>query len=111
MTAIVQVVAAPDATSPGSDREVKALAEAEGLKLVAITLRRGIELPDHVAPGPITIQVMTGRVTLVAGGEVHDLAPGQVAMVPAGVHHALRPIGEEPVLVLLNRCSAPGSTS
>jgi quercetin dioxygenase-like cupin family protein len=110
MTTIVQIVTTPDPMSPGPDREVKALAETEGLKLVAITLRRGTELPDHVAPGPITIQVTAGRVTLLAGGEVHDLAPGQVAMVAAGVHHTLRPIGDEPALVLLNRCSTRGGT-
>jgi quercetin dioxygenase-like cupin family protein len=110
MTTRVQIVTAPDPTSPGPDREAKALGETEGLKLVVITLRRGTELGDHVAPGPVTIQVAVGRATLLADGEVVDLAPGQVALLAAGVHHSLRPIGDDPVLVLLNRCSARGGT-
>ncbi|MEQ1568285.1 MAG: cupin domain-containing protein [Myxococcota bacterium] len=111
MTLKVQIVTSPDPASAGPDREAKALAEVDGLKLVAITLRRGTELADHVAPGPISVQVAAGRATLLAGGETYELGPGEVALLAAGVHHAVRPIGTAPVVVLLNRCSTPGGVS
>lgn len=111
MTQPMQLVSWPDPTLDGPNREVRSLAEADGLKLVSITLRHGTELPNHVAPGPITIQVVSGRVALLAAEEVHELAPGQVALLPAGMYHTLRPMGDATVTVILNRCSSPGVTS
>ena len=93
----------------GPARETRVLAEMEGLKLVAITLRPGGELPDHVAPGPITVQVVVGRVAITVAGETQELAPGRIAVLAAGVHHALRQLGDDPTLILLSRCPAPAS--
>ncbi len=109
MNNILQLIDVPAPPVDGPARETRVLAEMEGLKLVAITLRPGGELPDHVAPGPITVQVVVGRVAITVAGETQELAPGRIAVVAAGVHHALRQVGDDPALVLLSRCPAPAS--
>lgn len=48
MTPRAQLVSWPDPAQDGPNREVRPLAEADGLKVIAITLRDGTERPTQV---------------------------------------------------------------
>lgn len=56
------------------------------LKQTLMALCGGSELAEHPAPGPTTIQVLKGDVTLTAGDISHDLSAGQWAVVPQRNH-------------------------
>ena len=50
-------------------------------------LRSGSTLPEHDAPPAATLQVLKGRVVLVAGPVSWELRAGQVLPIPAARHH------------------------
>ena len=49
----------PDDT--GAGRRAETLIKVDGLRVVLVTMRAGISLHEHVAPGPITIHALRGR--------------------------------------------------
>ena len=59
------------------------------LRVVLVTLAPGAELAEHLAPGPITIQSLAGRLVFRAGGAQHDIGPGQLLAAPEGVRHGV----------------------
>jgi quercetin dioxygenase-like cupin family protein len=68
------------------------------LKQTLLALATGATLADHVAPGPATLQVLTGRLTLTVAGDEVPLATGALVAVPRERHglHA----GEDAVALL-----------
>lgn len=56
--------------------------------LVVVGLRWG--LAEHQAPGPITVQVVEGRVRFSTADKAHDLGPGQPLAAGPG-HGAVSP--------------------
>ena len=63
-----------------------------------LALLAGAELAEHEAPGAASLQVLRGRARLVAGEEVVELGPHQMAPIPPRRHslHA-----DEDTVVLL----------
>jgi quercetin dioxygenase-like cupin family protein len=68
------------------------------LRQTMIALRAGSNLDEHENPGEATIQVLQGRVTLVAGGERWNGSPGDLLFVP-GSRHALEAVEDSVVLL------------
>jgi quercetin dioxygenase-like cupin family protein len=58
--------------------------------VVLVTLRTGAALHDHAAPGPITIQTLSGRMAVTYHDQERELGPGQLLALEAGVRHAVR---------------------
>ena len=56
------------------------------LQQTLIALIQGQDLKEHENPGEATIQVITGRVELVAGDESVQLGPAQHAVIPQQRH-------------------------
>ncbi|WP_144933044.1 cupin domain-containing protein [Kocuria marina] len=56
------------------------------LQQTMIALAEGQDLKEHENPGEATIQVITGRVELVAGDESVQLGPAQHAVIPQQRH-------------------------
>lgn len=54
--------------------------------IVVVALAAEGELPDHVAPGPAVLQVLTGTVTFVAGDQQWVLNQGDVFPIPDARH-------------------------
>jgi quercetin dioxygenase-like cupin family protein len=73
----------------GQSRAGVALAKESGLNIVLTRLKRGTQLSEHAARGPVSIQVLEGRVRLAAGGRSDELSSGQLAVVDAEVPHSL----------------------
>ena len=68
------------------------------LRQTLIALRAGASLADHANPGEATIQVMQGRVTLRFGEVSWNGSPGDLLIVPDGVH-ALDAVEDSVVLL------------
>ena len=73
-----------------SGRRSETLLKTPSLRVVLITMRAGTELHEHTAPGPITVQPLQGRFTLVADGEEQEIVPGTVVALQERTRHAVR---------------------
>ena len=71
----------------------------DGLRQTVIALREDAELAEHESPGPASLQVLRGRVRLVAGDEVTALGAHHVAPIP-NRRHSLH--ADEDAVVLLS---------
>jgi quercetin dioxygenase-like cupin family protein len=58
-----------------------------GLKQAILALVAGNRLQDHQAPGPATIQVLHGEVTLGTNRDEVHLVAGQWAIIPDELHN------------------------
>ncbi len=56
------------------------------LKQTLIALEEGRHLDEHTAPGPATLQVLTGQVTLRADDRTLPVPEGGWAMLPTQAH-------------------------
>ena len=56
------------------------------LRQTLIALRAGSSLDEHESPGDATLQVLRGRVTLVAGGVRTDGSVGDLLVIPRRRH-------------------------
>lgn len=70
-----------------SGRNARTLLKNGPLRVTLVVLGSGGELAEHEAAGPITVQVVEGRIRFSAGDEKHDLAPGQLLAVGPGIRH------------------------
>ena len=68
------------------------------LRQTLIALRAGSNLEEHESPGEATVQVLEGRVTLVAGENRWDGSPGDLITVPDS-RHALEAVEDSAVLL------------
>lgn len=75
------------------------------LRQTLIALREGSSLDEHENPGEATLQVLQGRVTLVAGKDRWNGSPGDLIFIPSS-RHALEAV--ESSVVLLTVGKAPG---
>ncbi len=56
------------------------------LRQTLIAIVGGRKLDEHANPGEATVQVLHGRVTLIAGGNQWTGAPGDLLIVPDSMH-------------------------
>lgn len=68
------------------------------LRQTLIALRGGSDLAEHENPGEATVQVLHGRVTLVAGENRWNGSPGDLLFVP-DARHALEAVEDSVVLL------------
>lgn len=102
ISAGLHVVSVPLPTADGAPKEVVVLVDLAAVKVVAITLRAGAALAEHAASLPVTIQAAHGRAIVSVRGTAADLAPGAFVVLDANTPHAVAPVGEEPVTVLVH---------
>ena len=68
------------------------------LRQTLIALRSGSSLDEHESPGEATLQVLHGRVTLVAGDQSWNGSTGDLLTIP-DARHALQAIEDSAVLL------------
>jgi quercetin dioxygenase-like cupin family protein len=88
-----------------SGRNARTLVKMGSLRLTLVVLGPGGELAEHQASGPITVQVLHGRILFVAEGEQHAIGPGQLLAAGAGVRHSV--VSEQGAAFLLTVSQAP----
>lgn len=88
-----------------SGRRAETLIKTDGLRVVLVTMKTGVALHEHVAPGPITIHVLRGRFAVTFDESSQDLGPGELVSLASGVRHAVTT--QEEGAFLLTIGSAP----
>lgn len=68
------------------------------LRQTLVALRAGSDLDEHESPGEATLQVLHGRVTLVAGENRWNGSPGDLIVIPDS-RHALEAVEDSVVLL------------
>ncbi|GAA4884552.1 cupin domain-containing protein [Serinicoccus chungangensis] len=68
------------------------------LRQTLIALRAGSSLDEHESPGEATLQVLHGRITLVAGQDRWNGSPGDLIPIPDS-RHALEAVDDSVVLL------------
>jgi quercetin dioxygenase-like cupin family protein len=68
------------------------------LRQTLIAMRAGVSLTEHENPGEATVQVLHGRVTLVAGGNRWNGSPGDLMTIPNS-RHSLEAVESSVVLL------------
>ena len=63
---------------------------------------KGASLPEHVAEGVVSVQVLQGKLKMNVGGQQHELSAGQILVMAPGVHHDV--YAQEPTRMLLTVC-------
>ena len=74
------------------------------LRQTLIGLRAGSSLSEHENPGEATVQVLHGRVTLVAGDDRWNGSPGDLLTIPNS-RHALESVEDSVVLLTVAKLS------
>jgi quercetin dioxygenase-like cupin family protein len=77
------------------------LVKTADMELIRLVLPAGKEIPSHKAPGEITVQCLEGRIALNAEEKTHELSPGQLVYLAAGLPHAVKGIENSSVLVTI----------
>ena len=68
------------------------------LRQTLIALRAGSQLDEHQNPGEATLQVLHGRVTLIAGDDAWNGSPGDLITIP-DARHSLEAVEDSAVLL------------
>lgn len=68
------------------------------LRQTLVALRAGTDLDEHESPGEATLQVLQGRVTLVAGEDRWNGSPGDLIFIP-DARHSLEGVEDSVVLL------------
>ncbi len=66
-----------------------ALLKAQQLELIRLVLPAGKGLPEHAAPGEITVLCIEGKVEFSTRGALHPMRGGDLIHLAAGEPHAL----------------------
>ena len=91
-----------DVSPLGADLEsakTTTLVKTEEFQVIRLVLKTGKSLPEHTAPGIITIQCLEGRVKFNCLGESHELTAGNLLHLPHAEPHAVECL--EPASLLL----------
>lgn len=71
----------------------------DAVRVVVFAFDTGQGLAEHPAPGPATVQVLSGRLTFTVDGEPEEMHPGSWLYMTPGARHAVT--AHEPSLMLL----------
>jgi quercetin dioxygenase-like cupin family protein len=71
-----------------ADHSAETVAKQSGLRLVLVALRSGGRLDQHHADAPIVVHCLEGLVRFDVAGQSHELTPGHVLVIAAGLPHS-----------------------
>lgn len=74
---------------PPGGRAARTLVKNGALRVTLVTVAPGGGISEHHADGPITVQPLEGRLRFTAAGTVHDIGPGQLLSLEAGLKHSI----------------------
>jgi quercetin dioxygenase-like cupin family protein len=83
-------------------RNAMTLAKSQGLRVVLVAMRSHTNIPAHHADGPISIEVMKGRLRFRADSRMLMLRKGQLLTLRAGVPHAIEAVRDAVFLLTLS---------
>jgi len=78
------------------------LVKSGGLRVVLVAMRRGAVLPSHRTDGPISMQVIAGKLRLTSDSQTVPLHTGQLLTLQAGIPHGVEAATEAAFLLTLS---------
>ena len=90
-----------DAPIRAHGRDSVTLVKDAGFSLVLVALERGGRLPEHRAPGAITVLVLGGRIAFTAQGERRELGMHDLITLPVRVPHEVEALEESAILITI----------
>lgn len=85
----------------GGDRNAKTLVKEHRLSVVLTVMKQGTRLREHTAPGPISVQTLTGHIRLHALGDTIDLPIGHVVTLGTDIAHDVEAVEESAFLLTI----------
>ena len=82
-----------------NDRASVSIVKNDDLTVSLLMLKPGAHLREHAARKAASVQVLSGRVRISAGGGGRELGAGMLAMIEGGVPHALEALEESALLL------------
>ncbi|CAM4003298.1 cupin domain-containing protein [Deinococcus marmoris] len=82
-------------------RDSLTLVRDSSFTLLLVALKAGTGLPNHTAPGPISVLVLDGRVAFTSKGERCDLSPHELVTLPARVPHEVMALEDSAILITI----------
>lgn len=68
---------------------VQPLYKTAGMQIMLIALDAHAELKKHIAPGPISVQIIKGSISFRTDETAHDLTSGQLLALDGNVPHSV----------------------
>ncbi|MGI8474881.1 MAG: cupin domain-containing protein [Thermomicrobiales bacterium] len=90
--------------APGSGesgRRAEILIMNDRLRVVLIRMKTGAVMKEHSAPGPATVQALSGAFILSIAGIEHEMSAGGLIAFDGGVPHNVRAIGDGALLLTI----------
>lgn len=78
------------------------LLHREHLRIVLFAFDRGGRLPQHQAPGLVTIHALTGRLRVTTPSTTHELEAGQMLVLERDVAHDVEAPEESEMLLMVH---------
>lgn len=108
LTAALRALRAEPRASGNGHRQI-ALAHHGPMRLVLFAFDAGGRLPEHTAPGWVTIHVLRGALKVRTPNGVHELREGQILALAPDVPHDVDAGAEADMLLGLYPSGLPGS--
>jgi quercetin dioxygenase-like cupin family protein len=90
-----------------SGQNARTLVKHDTLRIVLTALKAGHRIPEHQTDGQISIQTLSGRIHVRAGGRTFDLPGGVLLALEHGVRHDVEAIDDSAVLLTIARPAPP----
>lgn len=84
-----------------NERNGITLFKTDGMTVVLSTLKEGTAITDNVAPGILTVQVLTGSIEVVVNGDTKTVGKGEIVFVHREQAHTVKAREHTRVLVTL----------
>jgi quercetin dioxygenase-like cupin family protein len=78
------------------------LVKTAALEVIRLVVLAGKDIPEHKAPGDLTVQCLEGAVEFTADGQTQRLRAGEMLYLAAGVAHSLRGAQDASVLLTIS---------
>jgi quercetin dioxygenase-like cupin family protein len=86
-------------TSASNDRQAISLVKDGPVNVLLMTLKKGAELGEHRARGPITVHVLSGAIRFHAGSQQITLAGGCMLALDRDFAHSVAALEDSSVLL------------
>ncbi len=104
---VEEISASPVAAGSGTRMQVLISSdEAPNFALRRFIMEPGGRMPLHTNDVEHEQYVLGGRAQVAIGGEVFEVAAGNIVFIPVGVPHSYRTLGDEPFEFL---CTVPNT--
>jgi quercetin dioxygenase-like cupin family protein len=90
-----------------AERNTIPLFKTDRMRGVLLALRAGTVISSHRADGPITVQLLEGRIRFSAESQTVTLVKGQLLTLQAGLPHAVEAEEESVFLLTVALAAAP----